>query len=768
MANLGNMYPNLPGMLVEFKDGGSALRFGLDEYNTDSMLLLGTAVDGPVMEPVAIDDSSIELLFGSDTNLNGIPNGSTLVQSYKQARDAGCQDIRVMRISGTCATSNISAPSQVVEKNKKIDEDLSVTQGCEKTDIKLSGKGIIASSIRVYVKGKELLSGFVYNEFLKSISIEKNACDAGVPVSIAYNYRYWVEQKPEYLTLNRDKKIFLSNIPNGAAIVVTYDGKSIDEYIEMNDNVITIPSLDEGERVVVSYRVEVVGEEIETQVDGNIFMTATSNQKLLLSNTPVDGTLTLYIGGSKVLDSNSFSIDKKSKTITLKKECFQMGQVVSVSYYMPVKEKIERKIRLKSKFAGDMYNLGQVKVEDLRDTFGNYIGKYVKIIKPESKMSIGEEPLILSTLDYLTFGALVDAINNLQTTYFAETDTPEELTKDLIKSATYFIGGSNGLDMNKEDMFKALSGERDRNGYIVKQGAYQLLENYNVDWIVPLGVYADDKLFDRHQDFAYELALFCAVLSYRNKSTYGVIAMNPLKDTSLSGVQSHSKYLTQYSNEFLMKDDKGTIITDGQGNFIDLGKFISVVAGPTPIVEHKVSSLREGNPAVLYAAFNTSILPHSSPTNKILSGVKSLKYSFSNAQLNDITGNKLVSFNSKKLKGRTCLNKVFVVDAPTSAKKDSVYSKLSTLKVMRVVTDNIREVADPFIGEANTIEQRNALSATIAKRLDALLLQGVILDYSFNLIATQQDLILGQAKLEVGIVAPQELRKITTIVGLKK
>ena len=94
MASLGNLYPNLPGMLIEFKDGGSSLRFDDTEANTDSMLILGTAVDGPVMEPVAVTIDTAELLFGSDVNSNNVPNGSTLVHAFKQAYDTDCRDIR--------------------------------------------------------------------------------------------------------------------------------------------------------------------------------------------------------------------------------------------------------------------------------------------------------------------------------------------------------------------------------------------------------------------------------------------------------------------------------------------------------------------------------------------------------------------------------------------------------------------------------------------------------------------------------------------------
>ena len=51
--------------------------------------------------------------------------------------------------------------------------------------------------------------------------------------------------------------------------------------------------------------------------------------------------------------------------------------------------------------------------------------------------------------------------------------------------------------------------------------------------------------------------------------------------------------------------------------------------------------------------------------------------------------------------------------------------------------------------------------------IDLLVEKGVLIEYSFNIVATVYDQLLGQAKLELGIVAPQELRKITTVIGLK-
>lgn len=773
MSNLGNMYPNLPGMLVEFKDGGSALRFNQTESATDSLLLLGTAIDGPLMEPIAVDIDSVELLLGTDTKTNGTPNGATLLSAFKQASDAGCQDIRVMRISGKQATAEITSVDVVETKNLRKDENLTVVQGNDVTEITLVAENIVTGSVRVFAKGIELTSAFSFEPVAKKVTINKNACDAGSTIIVKYEFTEQKIAKPQTLTVNVEKKVTLFKPAIvGSVVVTTGTGDPIaSSMYTVLGNVITFTSesaIVNKDVVIVKYNYEEIGVGSENGSGSSLFTAATSAQVISVTEAPMLNSVVLYVDDARVLNSSSFTVNSVAKTISIKKEYFKMGQILSTSYFVEIEETVERKIEFKSVFAGDVYNTGSIVVEAIKDALDTPIGISVKITKPESKISSGELPQSYSSFDYPTFGDLVDAINANNSVYKASTTLPGELTSELNLSNSYFSDGDNGVNLSKAQMFECLSGKRDSEGYIEKQGAYQLLENYLVDWIVPVGVNADDELSDRHQNFAYELALFCAVLSYKNKSTYGMISVKTLRDTSLAGVQAHAKYLAKLNTDYFMRDADGSIIMDGQGVPIDLGKFISVVAGPTPTINYRVPALREANPAVLYAGFNTTLQPQSAPTNKKLTGCTGLKYTFSNSQLNDIVGNKIVVFGTKYSRSGASPDGAYVIDGPTSARTGSEYARLTTIKVMRSVSDNIRDVANPYIGESNTIEQRNSLSAAISKRLDILVEKGVILDYSFNLVATVMDQILGQAKLELGIVAPQELRKITTVIGLKR
>ena len=189
--------------------------------------------------------------------------------------------------------------------------------------------------------------------------------------------------------------------------------------------------------------------------------------------------------------------------------------------------------------------------------------------------------------------------------------------------------------------------------------------------------------------------------------------------------------------------------------------FLNVIAGPEISVKGTSLGVYNADPAVTYVAFSTTLNPQSAAGNKAIGSARGLRYRFSNAQLDGIVGNRLTVLK-QKTDGSVC-----IVDDVSAARPGSDYARRTTGKVVREVVDQIREVCDPFIGEPNTIEQRNAMSATISKRLGKLKEAGVIQDFEFQVVATLQDQLLGQAKIELTLVPPQELRKITTVVGLK-
>lgn len=772
MAGTTNLYPNLPGHLVEFEDGGTVLRTDVTPISTDSVLLLGTAVDGPINEPVAIDMTTVESLFGKETNANGVPNGSTLVKAAKQLYETGIRDIRLMRVTGSVASTKIKKDDESISTVESVEEDLGVASGNEQTTFTLKNKNLVDHSVKVFANGFPLTSGFTYEKTAGTVTLKANACNAGANVQIVYSYYKLVNVKDAAFTVNKSLKIKLPFSPaEGLTIKEESMQISTQHYKIRGSEVTFLPEagVETGDVVKVTYNgvAKDILNATETGVDGTPFVAQTGEQRLTLTHSPANSEVYLYADGVQ-LDVEGYTVE--AKTITLKREIVPMGALISASYSYHSQETISEFITIESKYGGEVYNQSSVAVCNITATDGSVIGKEIKLVKPASKKTQTiETPLTYRSTEYVTFGQLVDAINNdaNNNVFKAYTDHAESLVKDLVVNVSptnsageYLVGGENGIGVSKVEMFEALSGKRDEQGYLIKQGAYQLLENYTCDWVVPLGVYADDKLPGRYQNFAYELGLFCSVLSYRNKMTLGIIGMTPCRDTSLAGVQKYVEKMLTYKNVYLMRDNKGNIILDSLGNPIDLGMFLSTVGGADPIHQNASSGRCAGDIAVAYAGLNGGLAPQSAPTNKVLKGAKGLRFNLSNKQHNDLLANRIVTFKTKG-------NNVVAVDGVTAAMPSSDYTRLSTAKVVREVVDQIREVSEPFIGQPNTIEQRNALSSALSKRLSMLTTQGMLVSYEFQVIATQADQVLGQCRIELTLIPPQELRRITTVIGLR-
>ncbi len=102
-----DLYQYLPGFTIEYKDGG--LTIPRETVTTNSVTLIGTATDGPKHEPVSVyRPEDAELVFGKPYNVaNGIANGTSLLLGMLESYNAGCRDIRLVRVGGEFASANI-------------------------------------------------------------------------------------------------------------------------------------------------------------------------------------------------------------------------------------------------------------------------------------------------------------------------------------------------------------------------------------------------------------------------------------------------------------------------------------------------------------------------------------------------------------------------------------------------------------------------------------------------------------------------------------
>ena len=792
-----NLYSNLPGHLVEFKDGGLQLTVDQsDVTNSKSLLILGTAFDGPVNEPVKIDATTVSQLFGSEVNENGYANGATLTKYAKQAFKNGFQDVRCMRVTGSQAYVDISKTSEIIEHIEYATAGGEI-EGCTAFVHTLGHKPIVGDVIVKTLAG-DAVSGVTRNKEEGTLSFIQNAISKNSTVEVTYDYKAISPIHNENaaagdgsdftaITLGSTDPIFVTDknssgqyivdtagtIPTTDGVVVKFGGTTLnpatDYTVDETAHTVTIlagnsAGVTESDNVDIEYYTYVL-----THIDSaTVTAPGDTDQVITLDHEPKDGVIELLVNGVAV-DASQYTVSGANVTLTAGN--FNVKDRFTIGYNYVVEEEITEGITLRSIYGGSIYKEASIKIEPFTTDEG-VAGCNFIFTKPASKLySTADKPFVISSIDCPTVGMLKLALENyaLNNVFEIITDNEDMTTANFPAFESKLVnGGDDGVVVTNNQLYEALSGKRNAEGYLIEQGAYQILENYHVDYIYPAGVYADSQqTVNKNSSFHHELALLCAVLTYRTKMTHGFIDVKPNSNTTLVGIQKDVDKLLTDDNDHYMKDSDGNEIVDTEGNKMDIGWYTSIVVGPEPVMVSDTLGTWYGSPAIAYAALNASLKPESAPTNKALPGVKGMKYKFSNKQMNELVGNRMVVFKLKGEGTTTASSIPYVVDGCTAGNANCDYRRIATVKVVTDVVDQIREVSDPFLGEPNTVEQRNALSALISKRLTYLLNQGEIQYYAFEINATVQQVLLGECTISLTLVVPQELRKITTVVALR-
>lgn len=340
---------------------------------------------------------------------------------------------------------------------------------------------------------------------------------------------------------------------------------------------------------------------------------------------------------------------------------------------------------------------------------------------------------------------------------------------------------------------------------------YAALINHPLDVVVPLGIAIDTPSQTAATNFGYDLAEFCYNASIQFNSCIGVIPTEPpvpftstsasltqveawvagveafnttaiagASFTSFDGVTDSGADGVPDNFAFWATDNdtlptgsppaaNSHVIKDLNNNPVDIGKYISVVAGIytfTNDVSDKVSpttSVYNNYGAAVYAGFITSLAPHRAPTNKVIPGVGVLR-NLSISQANRLAVKRFVCFQAKA-KGLT------VVNAMTGAYNISIYYRsdfvrLTSIRITNAAVERIRAVADPFIGEPIDGVSLNALNKEIDQALLKFQTLGALQRYSFTIVSTPSMQVLGEITIPLTLVPAFETTEIDVNVSL--
>lgn len=298
-------------------------------------------------------------------------------------------------------------------------------------------------------------------------------------------------------------------------------------------------------------------------------------------------------------------------------------------------------------------------------------------------------------------------------------------------------------------------------------------------------------------NFAYQLANACFVNSSNEYNVLGVIGTSvpssmstkdislwvgkePIYDTDGAIVSNGSGLLgnkhmvgkMNYKPGFFATDagilpgasaaSSGGVLTDRVGNAIDIGRYISVYCYPQTFT-NPVDTTGYGyiaNGAAYYCGMVAALIPQSAPTNKVAQGADSL------VKLPKAKLDSLAKFHFVGLKQK---NRVFrISDAPTAARPGSDFVRLSTVRVVDKIIDIVREVAAPYIGEANSTQARLSLETNLRQRLLLEQKDNLMQRFEVKVSATTKQRIEGDCDVELVIVPPFEMKKITVYTSLAK
>lgn len=315
----------------------------------------------------------------------------------------------------------------------------------------------------------------------------------------------------------------------------------------------------------------------------------------------------------------------------------------------------------------------------------------------------------------------------------------------------------------------------------------------------PSGIDLTATLF-HEVNFAYQLANFCYDISRDHNECHGMVNVKPpattsLRDVSLwlgsaptytvsgttssvasagdngTGLMGNKFMAGKYGfrsnvafGGFIATDDgylDGTEEEDRGGADIDIGQYISV-CGQWLKLYNAFDTTGLGlttGMASTYAGLVSKLDPKSAPTNKLLTGA-TIPFRIGNSKLDVLVGQRYI-FCQIKPKGTV------IADAPTAARPESDYRRLTTHRIVKLSVDAVRAVADPFIGFAGGAGQRAALETACQGALSKLQQAGYLSRYELLITQTAVQKTNGQATIELILVPAFELRQITLIIALK-
>lgn len=235
----------------------------------------------------------------------------------------------------------------------------------------------------------------------------------------------------------------------------------------------------------------------------------------------------------------------------------------------------------------------------------------------------------------------------------------------------------------------------------------------------------------------------------------------------------HSTYI----GEFQAKESDGTTdATDNDGNAVDAGAYLSVVAGVSrafgsEATKYAVSegattlSYVNSNGAAAYAGLLSVTPSFLGVTNRPLVSVSQARV-VSGAQAKNLLRHRMVALIQKPAGYVVTSGITGAFNAGANSRSD--YVRVTTIRTTQAMAEVVREAGEAFIGKPISGPFLAALESAIDTNLQRALRRGAIRSYDFAIASTPDQQVLGEVTIDLSMVPAFELVTINTTVSLAK
>lgn len=320
---------------------------------------------------------------------------------------------------------------------------------------------------------------------------------------------------------------------------------------------------------------------------------------------------------------------------------------------------------------------------------------------------------------------------------------------DITSAAQALDGGTDGnvlSDTQRYDEFTT---------------AYSKLRNYEADIWVPMGAYIDATAEKFNPitglketvpvGYHTQLEDFLDDLSINARQPSAILGVTPMEEVTQENKDDWVDALT-------VTDDTDTTRGANIMNIIG-NKFMNVVAFEPVFLNIGRGSPYSANGQAAYAGM-IAALPHDvSPMNKTIRGIRSLRFSLSVSQIENLNAMRYVTMQA--LPGRS----PFIVEDKTAAPIGSDYQNWSVFNITAEASNRVKAVAREFIGRPNSVEVRTSLDQAISNTLSTM---GGLRAFDFSLNSTPNQQVLGVVEVDLTLVPIFTIKIIRTTVKLRK